>query len=161
MKQEKREKSITALCAPVLLLVLAAGILTVLLGSASAYRRQNSRGQVSGDRRTAALYFTGKLRQTDGPVTLVPFGQGTALEISQEVSGSAYVTRIYCFDGWLRELFAPTTGEFAPEDGEKVLPMEALEFSLEGNLLHIRFADLQGTGQVLKLTLPTGEGAQP
>lgn len=157
MKQEKKERTISALCAPVLLLVLAAGILTVLLGSAAVYQRLNSRGQESGDRRTAALYLTNRVRQASGPVDVMPFGQSDALVIRE----SGYITRIYCFDGWLRELYTPAEGDFSPEDGEKVLPLAALALSAEDDLLHISMTDARGNRDTLELFLLPGEGAAP
>ena len=157
MKQEKKERTISALCAPVLLLVLAAGILTVLLGSAAVYQRLNSRGVESGDRRTAALYLTNRVRQASGAVDVMPFGQSDALVIRE----SGYITRIYCFDGWLRELYTPAEGDFSPADGEKVLPLAELALSVGDGLLQISMTDARGNRDLLELFLLPGEGAVP
>lgn len=159
MRQEKKERTISALCAPVLLLILAAGILTVLLGSAGIYQRLNSRE--SGDRRTAALYLTNKVRQAPGAVSVEPFGEGQALVIREQVEGTVYMTRIYCLDGWLRELFTPASGKFAPGDGEKVLPMAGLELTMEAGLLELVLTDAQGNRDVLRLLPTVGEEALP
>lgn len=153
MKQTRNDKSISALCAPVLLLILAAGILTVLLGSAAVYENQNRRGQESGDRRTAALYLTNQVRQTSGTVTIQAFGQGNALVFREKINGVAYLTKIYCYEGWLMELFTPETGDFSPADGEKVLPMAALDMDMADGLLRIAFTDPHGERNVLKIML--------
>ena len=158
MKKEKKERSISALYAPVLLLMLAAGILTVLLGGVRIYQQQNARGQASENQRTAALFLTNQIRQAPGPITLEPFGMETALVIREEVAGAHYITRIYCADGWLRQLFTPETGTYFPEDGEKVLPMQSVQMAVEGNLLVLTMTDIHGTCQVLKLQLPIREG---
>ena len=159
MKERRKERSISALCAPVLLLMLAAGILTVLLGSAGIYRRQNRLLQESEDRRNGVLYLTNQVRQAPDGVTVEPFGQGNALVIREQVGNSGYITRIYCFDGWLRQLLTPDSGEFAPEDGEKVMPLAALDLTVEQGLLTAALTDTQGNMDVLKIR--TGEGAQP
>ena len=161
MKQEKKERTISTLCAPVLLLLLAAGILTVLLGGAAVYRRQNSHGQESGDRRTAALYLTNQIRRAPQGVTLETFGGCQALVLREQVADTGYITRIYCHDGWLRQLFTPENGEFSPEDGEKVLPLASLALTQAGGLLEMQLTDLQGNRDVVKMSVPQGEEAQP
>ena len=53
----------------------------------------------------------------------------------EEIDGAAYVTRIYCHDGYLRELFSAEAIMFEPEDGERIMPAESVEFVLQNGML--------------------------
>lgn len=88
------------------------------------------------------------------------FGEGDALLLSEEIDDQPYLTRIYCYDGWLRELFAAAEDPFAPEDGEKILPAQALTLHMESNLLHAELTDNSGQTISLTLSLRGGEEAQ-
>ncbi len=76
-------------------------------------------------------------------------------------AGVAYLTRIYCFEGWLMELFTPETGKFSPGDGEKVLPMAALVLDITDGLLRIEFSDPSGERNVLKIVLMQAREVTP
>lgn len=161
MKQETKERSISALGALVLLLVFSVGILSAILGGAGIYRRLNRQGSDTADRRSAVLYLTNKVRQAPGPVETGTFGGKDALLIYEAADSGLFVTRIYCHEGWLMELFSAFEGDFSPEDGEKVLPMEALSLELTDGLLTVRFTDAQGGVRVLHLVPEQGEEAVP
>ncbi|MBQ6875929.1 MAG: DUF4860 domain-containing protein, partial [Lachnospiraceae bacterium] len=48
-----------------------------------------------------------------------------------------YLTRIYCHNGYLYELFTLEGLQFEPEDGEAILPLNSLSFSRSGDLLYV------------------------
>ena len=136
-----------------LMAVFAVGVLGVLLGGAQCYRRLTWRDAAAYESRTCAQYLMSKLRQapeTDG-VQIVSFGGGDGLLIPETVEGEDYVTRIYCHDGWLMELYSVADGEFAPEDGEKILPASGLAVTRQRDLLLIGITD--GSGQALSLKI--------
>ncbi len=149
MKDHKAERSISAVAALLLFAVFAVGVLTVLLGGAQSYRRLSSRDEQSYNSRTCAQYLSAKLRQAQsaGAVGVGKFGQADALELRQSVDGDTYVTRIYCCDGWLMELFTEETGDFLPGDGERILPASGLTVVQKQGLLEIRITD--GSGREL------------
>ena len=72
-----------------------------------------------------------------------------AIRIAQTVAGDSYVTWIYCWDGWLMELFCVADGEFSPEDGQKVLRAGDFSVTRQDDLLTISMTD--GNGQTLQL----------
>lgn len=161
MREKRQRQSISGLAALLLFGVFAIGILSVLLTGANAYRRLTERDRLRYDSRTCVRYVSTKLRQTPSPaaVTVVSFGDGDALLLREEVSVEEYCTRIYCHDGWLMELYTSAAGEFAPEDGEKILPAEQITLSLDGNLLRAEIVDGNGQTNRLRLLLRGGEGA--
>jgi len=163
MRERSRKRSISGLAALVLLGVFAAGILTVLLSGARAYQRLTERDAQSYDSRTSLQYLATKVRQTPSPdaLALSDFGEGDSLLIRETIDGEDYWTQVYCYDGWLMELFTVAEAGLAPEDGEKILPAESLSFHRSGDLLQLQIVDEAGAEHALMLTLRGGEGAAP
>ena len=163
MRREK-DHALNGLLALLLFGVFAACVLSVLLTGADVYQRLTERDHSSYESRTAAQYLATRVRQADrsGGVTVGTFGTSDALELWEDVGGEAYLTRVYCYDGWLRELFSGADGDFAPADGEKVLEADGLTLTLspEG-LLTAELTDGEGVSQQVCLYLRSGEEAAP
>ena len=159
MKQNKGK--IDALIVLLLFGVFAVCILSVLLTGADAYQRLSQRDQTSYDSRTAAQYLTTRVRQADrlGDVTVEDFGGADALVFTEEIDGAVYRTTVYCYDGYLRELFADGEEIFLPEDGEKILQAQDLTLTLTGQILQAELTDPAGEVQDLTLYLRSREGA--
>lgn len=139
--------------------VFALCVLSVLLTGARVYRTLNDRDQTSYDRRTAVQFLATKVRQSPGAVSVAPFGEGEALVLEEEIEGETYLTRLYCHDGSLRELFTNAADSFEPQDGEVILPARAMALELEEGLLSVTLTAQDGTLLELNLALRTGEGA--
>lgn len=128
--------------------IFAACILAVLLTGADAYKRLTLRDEQAFDARTAARYLETRLHQADErngifPGTFDRKEEGResypVLFLEEKVEETSYYTRVYCYDGYLRELFCQAENEMEPEDGEKILPLRQVEFQLtkEGLLLAV------------------------
>ena len=143
MRERSGKRSISGLAAALLLCVFALMILSVLLSGAGAYRRLTARGEENYDSRSSAQYVATKLRQAPSAesVELRTFGGSDCLCITEEIDGAEYITRVYCHDGWIRELFTQAEGDYSPEDGEKILEAESLGFSLENDLIRVTITD--------------------
>lgn len=141
--------------------VFAVSILSVLLTGARVYSRLTLRDQSAYNQRTGLQYLATKVRQAQrGDLVWVEdFGGEEALVISEEWEGQTYLTRIYCHEGWLRELFTADGEGFLPEDGEKLLTARDLTFALEDGLLRAELTDSAGRTTALVLML-RGEGGQ-
>ena len=140
---------ISGLAALLMLAVFAISILSVLLTGAKVYAGLTQDGGLRHAHRTAEQYLATRLRQSGGAYT-EDFGGVTALVFPEEIGGTAYITRVYCHDGWLRELFTAENGDFSPADGEKLLEMETLSVIIEDDLITLGFTLPTGdTGQVL------------
>lgn len=139
MRERRGKRSISGLAAALLLCVFALMILSVLLSGAGAYQRLTVRGEENYDSRSSAQYVATKLRQAPSAesVELRTFGGSDCLCITEEIDGAEYITRVYCHDGWIRELFTLAEGDFAPGDGEKILEAEALELNFENELIRV------------------------
>ncbi len=151
MKNNRNGRS--ALGALALFAVFALGLLSVLLGGARAYARLTQQGQASYDGRTGIQYMATRVRQAPEGVSLAPFGDVQALVIPETVQGQRYVTRVYCHEGWLMELFSPDGDGFQPRDGEKIMPMNGLSLTLSDGLLTVSLVDTHGICWEIRLHL--------
>lgn len=133
--KENRTK-ITDLMALLVLAVFALCVLLVLLTGARVYRRVVDRGEAQFEARTAAQYVTMRVRQAES-VAVTDFEGCEALTIPETIDGKQYLTRVYCYDGFMRELFCAQGAFLSPKDGEKILPAEELRFAIEEELLSV------------------------
>lgn len=163
MKNEPRKSKITGLMSLLVFGVFAVCILAVLLTGADVYKGLVDRGAEDYDRRTAAQYVSTRVRQADaaGSVSVEDFSGQPTLVLREEINGTTYLTRVYCYDGYIRELFAAESGSFSPEDGEKLLEAQQLSFSLDGDLLSARITLPDGTAQTVSLYLRSTEEVRP
>ena len=58
-----------------------------------------------------------------------------ALSIREQIDGQWYVTRVYYYDGYIRELFCAEDAALSPQDGEKIIHAESLHFHMDEGLL--------------------------
>ena len=159
MKKRPIQHQLNGLMALLLFGVFAACVLAVLLTGANAYRRLTQRDQEAYLRRTCVQYLATRVRQADSRdcVSVEHFGGADALVLT-ETDGS-YATRIYCYDGWLMELYAAADADMEPQDGEKVLELSSLRLTLEDGALTADTVDTAGASGTLRMTLRSGEGA--
>lgn len=140
---------ISGLAVLLVLAVFALCLLLVLLTGARVYAGLAEDGGLHHAQRTAAAYLSTRLQQS-GRVYTEDFDGTDALVFPETIGGKTYLTRVYCHDGWLRELFTGENGDFSPADGEKLLEMTELSLIMEEELLQLHFTLPQGeTGQVL------------
>ena len=162
--------------APLLLFVIfTACILSVLLTGADVLQTISQRDQESFRQRTCVQYLTTRIRQSDAvsrvfvgdfdsepslsmPSSLVSTEAaqpltGNTLFLVEELGGRAYYTRIYCCNGSLYELFSPAGVEFIPTDGQTILDVQDLHFTLQERLLTIHITYKHRTTETIQLSL--------
>ena len=160
MKNKSKKSHIEGLVVLVLFGVFALCILAVLLTGAGAYGRLVKRQQTAYTERTIPQYIATKVRQADktGMIRIGEFGGVESLEFINIYGEETYVTRIYCYDGYLQELFAVETGNFTPADGEKILAAQQVDFSMTDGCLQVGITSEDGTVTEQMLTLRSTEG---
>lgn len=158
MKKKTTQHHIDALAALLLFGVFAVCVLIVLLSGADAYQRLTDRDQAAFDRRTAVQYLATRARQADaaGGVAVEDFDGVRALVLDAE---SSYPTWLYCYDGWLMEIYCYFEERPGPEDGQPLLELEAFDAEMENGLLTLRVTGTGGVEETLLLSLRSGEGA--
>ena len=109
---KKNASKITDLLALTVFAVFAVCVLVVLLYGAGSYRALVQRGEESFRLRTCTQYVATRVLQAE-TVTVADFDGCPALQLSEQVDGTVYVTRVYCCGGCsvprVRP-FRPTTG---------------------------------------------------
>lgn len=144
---KERAYKITDLLSLTVLAVFALCALAVLLLGGRVYRNLAEAGEESYRSRTACQYLITRVQQA-GELSVAEFGGNEALVIREEAGSRVYLTRIYCHDGWLRELYCAENAELQPEEGEKILEAESLILSLTDGFLT---AEIDGSRVVLRL----------
>ncbi len=144
----------------VLFAILAVCAVLVLLAGAGVYGRLTDRGQEAFKNRTVPLYIVTKVRQADcaGAVSVEQRNGTNILRLEEQVDGKGYVTRIYCHEGIVRELFSAEDVPFEPEAGEKITEASGVRFSLENGCLTVEVICEDGTVTEQTLTLRSGAG---
>ena len=158
MKKRTTEYHFAGLAALLLFGVFAICVALVLLIGADAYRRLVARDETAHDRRTCMQYVATKVRQAEGPdrISVEDFGGVEALALADSLG---CVTRVYCYDGHLMELYTDAGNILSPEAGEQVMEACGLEFSLEDGLLTVTTIDTEGEQSMLRLALRSGKEA--
>ena len=153
MKKGPIKHQTDGLIALLLFGVFSVCILAVLLTGADAYRRLTSRDLAAFDQRTCLQYIATRVRQADqlGGMAVEDFN-GVAALVFDEGDGS--VTRVYCYDGYIMEMYAEADLDLSLEAGEPIMASEPLAFSLEDGLLTVSTG-----GDRLILSLRSGKGA--
>ena len=136
--------------------IFAVSLLAVLLTGAGAYKRLTGRDEEAYVRRTCVQYIANRVHQapSGADVTVEPFGEGEALVVRD---GTGYITRVYCYDGYLMELFTAADTLLLPESGKKILEMGELSLSLEDGLLYVIAVDQGGKSVDMLLSLTDGK----
>jgi len=135
--------------------ILAVCVLGVLLMGADAYRGLTQRDRAGFERRTTAQYIAARLHHADqsGAVLVRDFSGQSALVLKEEIDGSVYETIVYCYDGYLCELFVPENSDFEPVDGTQLMALSSAEFQLNDPLLTVELIHADGSEEMLHLAL--------
>ena len=152
---KERNSPITEVLALLNLTVFALCVLLVLLTGARIYRNLVDRGQEVYEQRTALQYLTTRVRQAE-TVEIGNLEGCEALILKETLEGETYTTYVYCYDGWLRELYTVAGAKLPPQAGEALLEGENLDLKQEGSLLTVTCA-----GKELLLHLPAGRTVGP
>ena len=166
MIKHKRAFPINGLLLLSLFTLFALGAIWVLTSGAGVYQRLSARSSQSYATRTASQYLATKVRQATAAeqVGFGLLGGHDTLILSETLDGVAYQTQIYCYDGYLRELFTAASAAPQPEDGEKILPAKDLivtPIDAVSPLLKVQLQSVDGSWQEILLSPRGGVEALP
>ncbi len=126
----------TSLAALLVFALFAICLMLVLLTGAGSYRRLADRGEAGFAQQTAAQYISTRFHQGREP-EIQDFGGCQALVFGETYGSQTYLTRVYCLDGNLMELFSAESARLSPEDGEKILALASMELSRQGDVFTV------------------------
>ena len=150
-----KKSNLTGVFMLLIFAVFMVSVLLVLLSGADTLQKLTHRDQRTYHHRTAVQYITTRIHQADkiGAVS----AENDTLILREKLEGVLYETRIYCCNGYLREMFCESGAALSPDFGEEVLPMESFQVTQEDNLLHAELQLPDGSKERLTLLLRTEE----
>ena len=154
-----------------LLFTLFAGcVLMVLLLGASSYERVVVRDGQAYDARTGVQYIAAKLRHGDeaGCVQVGSFADRTnvtadnipTLYLKLNSVGEPCYTKIYYYDGYIRELLCLDRIALEPEDGQEVLAATSFSVEQKDSLINVVIGEEDGEKQSISLSVRS-HGEEP
>lgn len=139
--------------------VFVVSVLMVLLTGADVVQKLNERDRRSYDQRTIVQYITTRVRQADeqGMVEVREIEGKSVLALGEMIEGIRYDTLVYCWDGYLCELFTESGLDMGLEFGEWILPVEDIRFTDEGTHILVGLS-AHGEEQSMILSLRSERG---
>ena len=150
-----KKSNLTGVFVLLIFAVFMASVLLVLLSGVDTVQKLTQRDQRTYHRRTAVQYISTRIRQADeiGAVST----EKDTLILTENLDGVSYETRIYCCNGYLREMFCEAGAALAPDFGEEVLPMNHFQITQENNLIRAELHLPDGSKEILTLLLRSKE----
>ncbi len=106
--------------------------------SAKAYRGMVDSSAMHNSVRVASSYIRTMLRSNDeAGVLRIEDVDGVQTITMENDWGDIYVTRIYLYNGKLREWFAMEEIPFVPENGESVCDLDTMSAEIKDGVLHV------------------------
>ncbi|MDD6156141.1 MAG: DUF4860 domain-containing protein [Lachnospiraceae bacterium] len=141
----------------------ATAFLAVLIG-ARQYQTTADNMNYNYEVRTASSYLEEKIRQNDtvAGIAVTSMAPGMdAIALYSSENGVDYTTYIYCYDGWLRELFVTQDSVYSPSSGQEILELSALSAEFAGeDLLKVTFSGTDGVHYPVYLSIHSDSGKE-
>lgn len=132
-------------------------ILTVLISGVSVYKNTEELMRNRYEERTAIAYVMTRIRQGDtydAVVVETIDSVGSMMYLKEETLGNEYRTYIYCYNGWIYELFTESNMTFDPNAGTRIVEANELNFELKGSdLLYVECVSTVGTTSNVHINL--------
>jgi len=150
---------------PILLfLVFTLIALGIVMMSVQIYRKILERSDGNYDNKTAVMYLSEKFRShdRDGRIRVGQFKGQDAILITSPVKDEVFVTCIYAYDGYLRELYLEEEllEEAGKDSGTEILEMESFSAKeLSDRLISLEFTDRSGNSLTTCLAVKSGGSA--
>ncbi len=163
MYKERDKHGVSSVAVLLLMSIFAVCVLMVLLTGASSYKRLASRDSKVYEWRTGIQYITAKIRQTDesGAVWIDDFDENVQVDtlfLSEIIGKQTYITRIYCYNGYLYELYTSEDASMNLQDGTQIMPLKEMKLGQKDNRLAVSLTDENNTKVQQILTLRSKGG---
>lgn len=127
----------------------------MVLLSGTVYAHTIRTSEENFTRRTTMSYLANQIRLQglgESVRVLGDFHGTNALVLTERVGDFAYETHLYCYDGYLRELYAEQGTDLRPDSGTELLPLRSFSIELIADgLLLLSIEDEQGLRHTLKI----------
>lgn len=154
-----KKRDMTGVLALLVFAVFMVSVLLVLLSGADTLQRISSRDRRSYHHRTAVQYISTRIRQADCAFAVSSKAEElNMLVLTERMEGRDFETRIYCCEGYLREMFCEKGSSLPPEFGEEILPMDGFCAACDGGSVRVKLDFPDGSSEELFLMLRSGGG---
>ena len=143
---EPRNHMISQVFVFVLLGVFAVLSTFMVLLSAQLYRGVVGHTEQTATHRILTSYVMNAVRANDATdaIYIDERNDIDMLVFNWDVEGELYETKVYCYDGMLRELFTKASQEFKPGYGEAICEADSFAAMIDNGLLKIDVTDGEG-----------------
>ena len=142
MKKTSSSYSLDTVFVMTLFLIFALTVLSVLMSGANVYKNTVKTMNERYQSRTCISYISAKVRHSNpGSVYITDFDGVKTLALSETANDSEYLTYIYYYDGYVKELYFEKGLDFTPSDGQDILKMNNLSFADEGKMIKVECTD--------------------
>ena len=159
MHRSRRESNhaIAGVFVFLLLGVFAVFSTMLVLFGAQAYRTTTERSAANEADRTLYAYMLNTLRGDDyaGTVGLHSEDGIDMVTVAYDYGGDLFEKRVYCYDGYLREMLMSVGSEFEPAAGEQVCEASDFRAQMNGKLITIELTDADGELHTVETVLRT------
>ncbi|MGM9521428.1 MAG: DUF4860 domain-containing protein [Oscillospiraceae bacterium] len=130
-----------------LVTIFAACMLLSLAAGAGIYQDISEVMERQYSERTASSYLVTRVRQFNslGMITVGELEGCQALILRESGYDGDYLTYIYCWNGYLRELYCPEGESLSVTDGETVIAASSVSFLIDGGVMRIECTTDGGT----------------
>lgn len=139
---------------PDIVILMVLGIFAVMstllvLYAAVGYRNTVDRNERNNIHRVTNAFIMNAARSADkeGMLTVTETDGVQVLEIREVYGAECYVRRLYCTNGYLRELYTSQDNAFNPgntDAGDELCALQELTFVLDDGLLTAGWTDMAG-----------------
>ena len=143
-----------------LFLMLSVMSVSVILAGSGVYQKISDDMEKNYGRRVTFSYLTTKIRQNDSRGNIyVEEKNGTEMLAIKETDGTdEYVTYIYYYDGYIKEIYLELDGggrtiDFDLSDGEDIIESQGFEFELLSDRIKMNLTDENGNPQSAQIVL--------
>lgn len=150
-----KKSKMTGVLVLLIFAIFMVSVLLVLLSGADIVQHLTQRNQRTYHYRTTVQYITTRIRQADceDAVTVDNSGEISTLILMTTIDDRPYQTRIYCYNGYLREIFCEVGTTIDPEFGEEILPMREFRVTCEDSIVRAELSMPDGGLEQLTLML--------
>jgi len=130
MKIKKHAHTIDNIFTITIFLIFIATLFVILTSGAKVYNNLSQKTDKRYNEVTALSYISNKVRSYNeaGKIYITSFGGADALALEQTIDAEDYVTLLYCYNGYLMELYYKKGTDFAPGDGAEILAVSDIKF---------------------------------
>ena len=159
---ENRSSRINDIFPILLFLVFTLSALGIVMVSVQIYQKILKQSEQSYDMEIAVAYVTEKFRSHDslGSIDATEFAGSDALILTDTVLDETYVTIIYTYGGYLRELYVEKSllEGCNGDSGTPILEMDGFRIEKPSDtLFHLTFTDMNGGSMDTSLAVMSKE----